>query len=113
MRCLLPGGEGCFPAPTIFVIALYKGIGNFSQIVHFADCAYRVYVIEAKGTRCGKLTCRFYPLTEPTVKPLTKYFWKNGNITSAGPATTIAIAIRAVSAGISSAANMLNPRSCD
>ena len=42
---------------------------------------------------CGARVCLgCYPFNEPTVKPRTKYRWKNGNISRMGPAATIAIA---------------------
>ena len=34
-----------------------------------------------------------YPLTLPTVRPLMKYFWKNGYTIMIGPITTITVAI--------------------
>ena len=41
-----------------------------------------------------------YPFTLPTTMPFTKYFWKNGKTTSAGPATTNSMAILTVSLGM-------------
>ena len=55
-------------------------------------------ILYAKPNRVGIETIS-QPFTAPTAKPLTKYFWKNGNMTNIGPAASTHKAILALSLG--------------
>ena len=63
------------------------------QGAQFRRGFFNAFFVTFFNLKLHALTSADQPLTEPTVSPLTKYFWKNGNIISAGPATTTAIAI--------------------